>query len=278
LIVGCMSDNISIQTGVPRQSGASVIHLMDILARSTFEQAVDGQGEAVASICHNEQTHLFDARFMKRGERSFCFQISNWPDSLPTGGAASGLKVSFEFATNGRGATFETDVQSIERIQAPDGTAIAVACCSEPADLNLSQRREHFRTPVPPGAPVSVVVWKIPPFWVLRDRPKPSQQLRVELMDISTGGICLNILPHRKEPQSVAKGDRLRIEMRFEDSEAILDGQVVHWSEVTPEQCQLVGVGFRKLDGTIEGRRGLFLIERAIAALQRLSIKVAASA
>lgn len=221
---------------------------------------------------------MFDARFVRRGERSFWFETSTWPTGLPTGASASGLKVTLEFGAKGRCVSFQAEVRSVELKPAAEAATVAIACCSVPSGVTVMQRRAHFRTPAPVDSPVSIVVWKIPPHWVLRDRPKPSMQFRIELIDLSTGGISLNILRHRTGPESVARGDRLRFEIRFAESEAILDGLVVHRGHAKADGSVRVGVAFRKLENSIEGRQGLFLINRAIGALQRLSIREAALA
>ncbi len=246
---------------------------MEASERTIFERSIDGQSEARVSVCHDEQMHVLDARFDMAAEGRFWFEALNWPESLPAGESAKGLRVTFEYGIDDRGVRFEAEVRSIELKQGETGTFAAVVCCSDPSEIAVLQRRESFRTPVPAGAPVAIMVWKIPPHWVLRDRPKPSAQLRVEMVDLSMGGMCLNILPHRIGPESIAKDDRLRIEMRFEDSEAILDAQVVHRAEPAEDQSLRVGLAFRRLEDSIEGRRGLFLVNRAIAALQRLAIK-----
>ncbi len=248
---------------------------MEAADQAIFEQSIDERWEAAVSVCHDEQMHIFDGRFVKRAEGSFWFEALSWPASLPAGESASGLPVVFECGIDGRCVKIEAEVKSIELKQGEGGTSVAVACCSEPSTVAILQRRANFRTPVPPGAPVGIVAWKVPPHWVLRDKPKPSVQLKVEIVDLSTGGMCLNILPHRVGPESVAKEDRIRIEMKFEDSEAILDVQVVYRGEPAADQSVRVGLAFRKLENSIEGRRGLFLVNRAIGALQRLAIKEA---
>jgi hypothetical protein len=48
---------------------------------------------------------------------------------------------------------------------------------------------------------------------------------------------------------------------------------VVYRAEPAEDQSVRVGLAFRRLEDSIEGRRGLFLVNRAIAALQRLAIK-----
>jgi c-di-GMP-binding flagellar brake protein YcgR len=248
---------------------------MEAADRTSFERFIDERWASAVSVCHDEQMHIFDAQFVKREEESFWFEAKNWPESWPAGESAAGLTTVFEFGVDGKCVKFEAQVRSIELKQGDGGTSVAVVCCAEPAEVSVLQRRANFRTPVPPGAPLAIVVWKVPPHWVLRDKPKPSVQLKVEMVDLSTGGMCLNILPHRVGPESVAKDDRIRIELKFEDSEAILDATVVYRAEPAADTSVRVGLAFRKLENNIEGRRGLFLVNRAIGALQRLAIKEA---
>jgi c-di-GMP-binding flagellar brake protein YcgR len=248
---------------------------MEAADRTSFERFIDERWATSVSVCHDEQMHVFDARFAKRGDGSFWFEASNWPESWPAGESAAGLTAVFGLGADGKCVKFEATVKSIELKQGDGGTSVAVVCCAEPAEVSVLQRRENFRTPVPAGAPIAVVVWKVPSHWVLRDKPKPSSQLKVEMVDLSTGGMCLNILPHRVGPETVVKDDRIRIEMKFEDSEAILDATVVYRGQPAADTSVRVGLMFRKLENNIEGRRGLFLVNRAIGALQRLTIKEA---
>jgi PilZ domain len=251
--------------------------MIDPFARSIFEQAVDNQWSAVAGIRYDERPHLFDSRFLKRGDQAFWFETLTWPQVLPTG-KPSVLKATFEFGSSGRCVIVRADMRSVELMPNPCGGTLAIACCSEPSEIKVTQRRANFRTLVPSNAPLSVAVWKIPPHWVLRDRPKPSMQLKIELIDLSTGGMCLNVRPRPAGSDSIGKDDRVRVEMRFEESDAILDGQVVHRAPAAPDGSIRIGVAFRKLENTIEGRRGLFLIDRAIGALQRKTIRRAVTA
>jgi hypothetical protein len=139
-------------------SAGFVIHVMEASDRNIFEQSIDGKWEATVSVCHDEQMHMFDARFARRAEGSFWFEALNWSESLPAGESAGGLKVVFEFGIGGRCVRFEAEVKSIELKQGEAGTSVALAFCSEPATVEMLQRREHFRTPVPAGAPIAIVV------------------------------------------------------------------------------------------------------------------------
>jgi c-di-GMP-binding flagellar brake protein YcgR len=149
---------------------------------------------------------------------------------------------------------------------------------SDQSTNSCSQRRAHFRVPAASEAPLGLVVWKIPPHWFLRDRPKPSAQLRVELVDLSVGGMCLNVLPHRLGPEATAVGDRLRVEFTHNNEPAILDSQIVYRLGPKDDGSVRIGVAFQKLENTIEGRRAGSLLDRVIAGLQRQNIKQAAEA
>ena len=139
------------------------------------------------------------------------------------------------------------------------------------------QRRAHFRVPAAGEAPLGLIVWKVPPHWVLRDRPKPSAQLRVELVDLSAKGMCLNVLPHRLGPESLAIHDRLRVEFTHNNEAVILDSQIVYRKDPKDDGSARIGMAFQKLENTIEARRAASLIDRVIASLQRQNIKQAAA-
>jgi len=250
---------------------------MDTTARFIFEGAVDDQRSALGSISPTDGSQVFNAQFLHRDAGGFSFQTADWPDSISTEAAGSGLSVTFQFAINGAWVQFLADARSIERKKAPGGANLAIVRCSGPTEFTVTQRRAQFRAVVPPEAPLAITAWKIPPHWVLRDRPKPSAQLRVELIDISSGGACLKIFQHRLGLDSIANGDRLRAELRFGGIDAVFDGKVV-WTSPQDDGSMRIGVAFQKLENTIEGRRGASLIDHAIAALQRHAIQETADA
>jgi c-di-GMP-binding flagellar brake protein YcgR len=142
---------------------------------------------------------------------------------------------------------------------------------------SIVQRRAHYRARATGICPFDLIVWKIPPHWVLRDRPKPSMQLRVELVDLSVGGMCLSVLAHRVGPDALAVGDRIRAEFSQNDESAVLDAVIVYRAAANDDGATRMGMAFRKLENTIEGRRAGSLLNRLIADLQRQNIKQAAA-
>ena len=251
---------------------------MDLAAIQAFEGAVDDQRDVVAAVAWENQTHFFDANLFKRSESGFSFETCQWPAEVPITVATHRLHVGIDFGTSGAAIRLRAEMVALQSTRKSDGNESIVICCGKPSELSLVQRRAHFRAPVPAGAPILLNVWKIPDHWVLRDKPKPSMQLRALLVDISPGGICVKVLAHRLGPDSIGRGDRLRAELQFTDASAIFDGRIVHRSEVDAEGSSRVGIAFRQEDNTIEGRRAVAFLDRVIGSLQRLRIKETADA
>jgi hypothetical protein len=243
---------------------------MDASAQSIFEEAIDDLRTAVVSIPNGDDTHTFLGRFAHRDGEGFSFQSASWPEGAAETG---GYSVSLEFATNGAAIRAEAEVREV----VPKGE-IVVARCAVAKNIEVIQRRVHFRVPIPAGATVGLTAWKIPNHWVLRDKPKPSSLLKIQPIDVSLGGFCLKVLPGFVGPQTLALDDRIRLEMVFQDSQMVFDMRVVHRSMPGPDGSIRLGVAFQKLENSIEGRRGGNLLDRLIATLQRTAIQKTAAA
>jgi c-di-GMP-binding flagellar brake protein YcgR len=251
---------------------------MDVAALQAFEGAVDDQRDVVAAVTVGNLTHFFAAKLLKRMEAGFFFQTVSWPTAVPKSILTNELQLALRFGTSGAVVQLQAAVQAITPTTRADGMEIIIVRCGKPAEVLLVQRRAHFRALVPTAAPIELNVWKVPDHWVLRDKPKPSMQLKAQLVDISPGGICLKILPHRLGPDAVAKGDRLRAELVFSETSAVFDCRVVYRSGVAPDGSIRVGITFRQIENSIEGRKGNALLDRVLGALQRLCIKETSAA
>jgi len=244
--------------------------------QSIVWQAIDDHREVVASIALGETPIAFRGQFKGRDGDGFAFQPHLLPEEFTAATVEVGLKATFSFGANRSAIEFEAEVHSIEK----NSEAGVVARFGAPDEIKVTQRRAHFRAPANGDSVANLAVHKIPAHWVLRDRPKPSMQLRVELVDVSLGGMCLHILPHRLGPDAVAMGDRLRIGIVHKDEEAVLDGNIIYRSDAREDGSVRVGVEFRKSANSIESRRALTLLNQIIAAIQRRNIRkgLAASA
>jgi c-di-GMP-binding flagellar brake protein YcgR len=246
---------------------------MDPQQQAIVDKAIADGRNVIASIETDGQTLSFSARFLKRYPDGFTCETDFLPDGSKLAAIKTGLRATFSFGMTAAAVQFQADVLSIE-----EGAGPAVVRCGSISELYVGQRRNHFRVAVNGSCPLEVVIWKIPQHWVLRDRPKPSAQLRVELINLSLGGMCLIVRSHRVGPADIAVGQRIRAEVTYKQEPAVLDAEVVYLSSPNEEGSVRAGIAFRKLDNTIEGRRGANLLNQAIAALERQNIKAIAAA
>jgi hypothetical protein len=243
---------------------------MDSTAQAIFEKAIDDRRTAAVSVANEYEMHSCVGRFAHRDGEGFTFETGSWPDFAEENGRQI---ATFEFATDGGAMHVESVVRGWRHNR--NGTEVD---CKPPAQISILQRRVHFRVSIPPDAPLALTVWKVPAHWFLRDKPKPSTQLRIQPVDVGLGGFCLKVLPGYVGPTSLALYDRLRVEMTFQDAQAILDTRIAHCSAPFPDGSVRIGIAFQNLEDSIEGRRAGNLLDRLIATLQRKAIQKTAAA
>lgn len=241
---------------------------MDSEQQAIVDKAIDEGRHIIASIESGSQTHSFSARLLKRYPDGFTCQTDFLPEVCNLQAISAGLRATFSFGVTGAAVQFQADILSVDEASGP-----AVVRCGCITEIYVGQRRNHFRVAVQGQCPMDLMVWKIPPHWVIRDKPKPSAQLRADLVNLSLGGMCLIIRSHRVGPADVSVGQRIRVEITFKQEPAVLDAEVVYLSSPREDGSVRAGIAFRKLENTIEGRRGASLLNQAIAALQRQNIK-----
>jgi c-di-GMP-binding flagellar brake protein YcgR len=251
---------------------------MDTSTYFLFEQAVANGDEADAAVQINDGNQSFKIQFIDRTDDGFWLNVSAISANFANQIAIGGTPIVFQLGVPGACATFTAKCTRFDPQHSVDGVPVRAIYCHAPDEVSLVQRRQFFRSSANPKVPIAITAWKVPAHWVLRDKPKPSSQLRVDLIDISNGGLCAAILPNKTGPDSVATRDRIRIELRFEEAEALLDGELIYQQPPELDRPFRAGIAFRKLDSTIEGRRALFVLDRVIAALQRLAIKETSAA
>ena len=235
---------------------------METSNQSIVDSAIDGCVSVTVSIEPDSPESSVSAHFQRRESEEFTFETDSLPEAFNADAIQSGLRATFQFGISSAAVRFEADVISIESQGQP-----AIVRCAAPSEIAVIQRRGNFRAPVASDCRLDLLVWKVPPHWVLRDRPKPSMQLRVELVDLSVGGMCLNVLANRTGPDSVSIGDRLRAEFTHNNEMAVLDAEIVYQTPTKEDGSMRIGVAFRKLENTIEGRRAISLLDRVIASL-----------
>jgi c-di-GMP-binding flagellar brake protein YcgR len=141
-----------------------------------------------------------------------------------------------------------------------------------PAKIKPVQRRNHYRVKVPEGAPLSVRVWRIADHVLVRDRPLASQLVAIHLRDISVGGLGV-MLNRDTEDRALLSGQRLRIELKWEDVELILEGSLRIVEGAQAAESVRAGIQFKKLENDLAGRQAIAVLTRIVGEFQREEVR-----
>jgi hypothetical protein len=144
-----------------------------------------------------------------------------------------------------------------------------------PDQVQAIQRRTDYRVTVQPAdGDVRLRVWRIPDHAHLRDKPPASTLLKVELGDLSVGGMGATYTPDpAPESPKVAVNQRLRVALSHgRAEELILEARVRHVRALPDQQFRL-GVQFEKLKDDLDGRQTLAALTYIVGQLQRTEIR-----
>jgi c-di-GMP-binding flagellar brake protein YcgR len=143
-----------------------------------------------------------------------------------------------------------------------------------PTELKSIQRRTNYRVTVTPDADLAARVWKLAEHTHLNDRPLPSQELKVELRDVSLGGLGITLQGRTGGDPQVVPGQRVRVELKFGEATLLLDGRVRDATGAADAACGIrTGIAFKPLDNQFEGRQKLAQLARVVSDLQRDEVK-----
>ncbi len=142
-----------------------------------------------------------------------------------------------------------------------------------PTEVKSIQRRSNYRVGISAESEITARIWKIPEHAYLNDRPTALAELKVELRDISLGGLGVIIRARDGGDPRIIPGQRVRIELKFSEVTLLLDGRVRQPTVKDVADGLRTGVAFKALDNQIEGRQKLAQLARIVGDLQRDEVK-----
>jgi c-di-GMP-binding flagellar brake protein YcgR len=159
-------------------------------------------------------------------------------------------------------------------------TVVEALLISRPAEIKSVQRRTDYRVRLHESAELSVKIWRIAEQADLQVPPSATAEVKVQMRDISSGGMGITVFPPAEETATMAQkmglmsDERLRIELRAGEHQLIIEGRVRHAPRnddkaIAEKRPQRVGVQFSKLGSDLEGRRSLATLTRIIGEMQR---------
>lgn len=141
-----------------------------------------------------------------------------------------------------------------------------------PAEIKMIQRRAEYRVQVTPESGLAVGCWIIHRRADLRERPMPSQKLKIQVRDISMGGMGVTIFGQGDQPPAVTREDRLRVEVRLGDLELLVEGRM-RASDAQEGPGLRTGIRFHFLDNGLDERLKVSQLGRIIGVLQMQQVR-----
>jgi hypothetical protein len=244
------------------------------------EEATDLLADAVARNCAAVLS-LPSAGMLRHHKSRFLAQTPEgiWVESAPSEGALiddlmrQKMAVGVSFKAPPNKANFAARILRREPSYALNAQSMVEALLIEsPAQVKSVQRRNSYRVTVPEGAGLGVRVWRIADHVPYRDRPLASQLIEVAIRDLSVGGMGVRI-DADKEKKPLLSGQRLRVELKWQDEELILEGSLRFFANDAGTGPRRAGVQFKKLENDLAGRQAMAALTRIVGEFQREEVR-----
>src|SRR5258706_2737446 len=229
-----------------------------------LREAISKRAAAVISLPTGDSFRHFKSRFLADGEEIFLMQSIPAEPAVLEKVLADSVNVGIAFRSGANKVIFTSRLSPRTPAAPPDALPVKY-----PREVHVIQRRTSYRVSVANDSQVEVRVWRIPDHAILRDRPSAAFEIGAKLMDLSVGGLGLNLETTGEPVLSVDQ--RLRVLLHFGDEEALLDARVRHAQDM-PDKAQHVGAQFKKLENDLEGRQTQSKLSAIVAHLQRQEI------
>jgi len=156
--------------------------------------------------------------------------------------------------------------------QLPDGAKTPAVQIAAPSEVKAVQRRNNYRAQILPESGLTLDCWIITRHADLKERPLPSQRVKLEVRDISLGGAGVILQPVPGKPAPITVEDRLRIQVKLNGLELLVEGRVR-----TPDSVAVgvirTGIRFYFLDDGVDERLKVSQLAKIIAQLELKQVK-----
>jgi len=182
-----------------------------------------------------------------------------------------GTEIEVHFATGSERFLFEASVQGKSTFSLANGSKVRVLLISYPQVLENSQRRAYYRVSPPSSRPILVRMttfkYKKDGKWTYDER---LEALRVQLVDISAGGIAVRV--PKGQSRDISTDTRLKLAFKLapEEDEIKLVGMVKHSrDDFVDRTMRIMGIQFVDVEDSPEGIRYIDRIFAYVADIQR---------
>jgi c-di-GMP-binding flagellar brake protein YcgR len=203
-----------------------------------------------------------------------------WVESIPQENAlideliGSGERVGISFKAGHDKIVFATPILRRDdgyRVNA--NLTMPAALLKFPEQIRAIQRRSNYRVALWPDCEISARIWRLPEKVRLVDRPLASAELKVQMRDISVGGLGVLVTGKDGERPKLCLEDRLRIELNSRNLAMLVEGRLRYPHNTGRVDVIRAGIQFTGLDQDLQGRQIQAQITKLIGELQREELR-----
>ena len=185
---------------------------------------------------------------------------------------ASGAPVGVSFRADDRRHVFASALLGRNNSYAlKSGRTVPALRLATPAEVRPVQRRRSCRVSLEHETELAIRCWRMGKRDEVRDRPSAAQELPVRACDISEGGAGVIFTGDDGTPPIIDPAERLRIELRYHDTQLLVEGRVRPDGEATGNTLR-TGIRFHFRD-ELDDRQTRVQLAAMVAELQRQEIR-----
>lgn len=241
--------------------------------QQSLSDAIERNTSTVLSIPSAGLVRHFKSRFVGADADGVWIELPADARQLVEEQMQRRMPLAVSFIPRNRRLTFVTDILRIDdhhKINAE--TSLPAVRLAHPKELRGVQRRSNYRVAVTPQSDLKVRVWIIGEQDEIEIAPIPVRELKVEVSDLSVGGVGVRLLPLPTVDRRIVIDQRLRIELTPGTGESLLlEGRVRALRKGEDPSC--MGIAFKKMDDTMDCRRALATLTRIVGELQRDEVR-----
>ncbi|MGA2501187.1 MAG: PilZ domain-containing protein [Tepidisphaeraceae bacterium] len=241
---------------------------MKTLRSDPLETAVAQHVAAVLSIPVGGTLRHFKVRLMTLDEESLLIETAADQDLLLQQIVDCKTTVGMTFRLEQTKFIFATTAVDLQRTRTPLQAPSIHLRLRRPAALKTVQRRVGYRASVSPAADCTVRAWKIPEEQRLEKKVGSTHEIPLSIRDISEGGLGFCVAQHDGKPYELAVNQRLRVTVKFEGQELVVEGRVRHYKTLS-DMSLVVGVQFVQSAEDPAARQAVAGMQRIVSHLVR---------
>jgi c-di-GMP-binding flagellar brake protein YcgR len=216
----------------------------------------------------------YKSRFLSETGQGFAIECAPGESTLIDELIANGQLVGISFKHGMTKVVFTTCIlEKLPQFQVNSQTTVEALLLKHPQTVKAIQRRANYRVRVTEELEMRLRAWRIGEKVILRDRPMASQELDVELWDLSIGGVGVLIKGKDGNPPRVTEADRLRIQLTYQDHDLLLEGRLREPQPTPKPDVIRSGIRFKLMQDDLAGRQTTAALTRIVGELQREELR-----